>query len=149
MSQLLHTDAESLQDRFGRQVAARLSEGGLELPHEVAERLRAARVRAVAQRKVAKSQTAAAVVAVGSTAALTFREERLGFWGRLAAAVPLVALVIGLVAINIVETDNRTVEVAAVDTALLTDKLPPDAYADPGFLQFLKSGTTQPQSQTQ
>jgi hypothetical protein len=27
-----------------------------------------------------------------------------------------------------------------VDAALLTDDLPPSAYADPGFAQFLKSG---------
>ncbi|WHZ11935.1 MAG: hypothetical protein OJF60_002375 [Burkholderiaceae bacterium] len=145
MTSSLPTDADGLQDRFGRQIAARLSDGALELPHEVAERLRAARVRAVALRRVAKPQTAATVVAVGSAAALSFGEERLGFWSRLAAALPLVALVIGLVAINVVETDNRTVEVAAVDTALLTDKLPPDAYTDPGFLQFLKSGKTQTQ----
>ena len=29
-------------------------------------------------------------------------------------------------------------ELAEVDAALLTDALPPAAYADPGFLQFLK-----------
>jgi hypothetical protein len=40
-----------LQDRLGRQIAARLSaDSGLS--HEVSERLRAARVRALARRKV-------------------------------------------------------------------------------------------------
>jgi hypothetical protein len=29
--------------------------------------------------------------------------------------------------------------VAEFDQALLTDDLPPAAYADPGFVQFLKS----------
>jgi hypothetical protein len=28
---------------------------------------------------------------------------------------------------------------AEVDVALLTDELPPAAFADPGFLQFLKT----------
>ena len=39
-------------DLLGRRVAARLSEGTQQLPHEVSERLRAARVRAVANRKL-------------------------------------------------------------------------------------------------
>jgi hypothetical protein len=35
--------------------------------------------------------------------------------------------------------DNRANELAEVDSALLIDDLPPAAYADPGFLQFLKN----------
>jgi hypothetical protein len=38
-------------DRFGRAVAARLADSAAALPYEVSERLRAARVQAVAQRK--------------------------------------------------------------------------------------------------
>ena len=41
---------------------------------------------------------------------------------------------------NIVQDDDRTMEVADLDAALLTDDLPPEAYADPGFLQYLKTG---------
>jgi len=32
---------------------------------------------------------------------------------------------------------------AGMDAALLADDLPPAAYSDPGFVQFLKSGGTQ------
>ncbi len=35
-------------------------------------------------------------------------------------------------------------EVAEVDAALLTDDLPPSAYADPGFLQYLKTTAQAP-----
>jgi hypothetical protein len=38
------------------------------------------------------------------------------------------------------QSDRRATELAEVDAALLTDELPPAAYADPGFLQFLKTG---------
>ena len=38
---------------------------------------------------------------------------------------------------------GQTSEVAEVDAAILTDDLPPAAYADPGFTQFLKSGGNQ------
>ena len=38
------------------------------------------------------------------------------------------------------QVDNRANELAAeVDAALLTDDLPPAAYTDPGFAQFLKT----------
>jgi hypothetical protein len=29
-------------------------------------------------------------------------------------------------------------DIASLDSALLLDELPPDAYTDPGFVQFLK-----------
>jgi hypothetical protein len=52
--------------------------------------------------------------------------------------LPLVALVVGLLVINSIQNDNRAQEVAEVDVALLTDELPPAAFADPGFVQYLK-----------
>jgi len=43
------------------------------------------------------------------------------------------------VCIQALEADRRANEVAEVDAALLADDLPPAAYADAGFVQFLKS----------
>jgi hypothetical protein len=79
----------------------------------------------------------------GAAAALTFGGEHLNWWDRVAAAAPLLALVLGLVAINVVQNDTRANEIAEIDAALLTDDLPPAAYTDPGFTQFLKSRTGQ------
>ena len=73
-------------------------------------------------------------------AALTFGGAGPSWWNRIGSAVPLVALLAGLVMIHTFENDRRASEVAEVDAALLTDDLPPAAYADPGFVQFLKSG---------
>ncbi|MEZ0307870.1 MAG: DUF3619 family protein [Ramlibacter sp.] len=128
------------QDRFGRQVAARLAAGAAELPYEVTERLRAARVQAVSRRKLASAQFAPVLSASGAAASLTFGDEGLGLWGRIGSALPLIALVGGLILIHSIQNDYRASEVAEVDAALLTDDLPPAAYADPGFVQFLKSG---------
>ena len=47
--------------------------------------------------------------------------------------------VAGLMFINAEQNDDRARELAEVDVALLTDELPPAAFADPGFLQFLKT----------
>jgi hypothetical protein len=134
------TQSQQLQDRYGRSVAARLSAGLADLPYSVSERLRAARVQAVARRKSASLSTAPAVFGAGGTATLTFGDEGQSLWNRIASVLPLVALVAGLILIHTVQNDRRAHEVAEVDAALLTDDLPPAAYADPGFIQFLKAG---------
>lgn len=140
--------ADILQNRYGLRVAARLSAGSEQLPHDITERLRATRAQAIARRKqpvaAARLRTAPAVVYNGGhTATLSFGDDVLGLWGRLASAVMVLALIAGLVTIVIVQDDDRAAEVAEVDAALLTDDLPPAAYADPGFLQFLKTAPAQ------
>ncbi len=126
------------QDRFGLQFAARLSDAADELPYDISERLRAARAQALGKRKTALIQTTISVAVSGGAGVLTFGNEPLGWWGRIAAALPLVALVVGLIAINSIQNDSRANELAEIDAALLTDDLPPAAYTDPGFTQFLK-----------
>ncbi len=139
MSNTQFTQPQQLQDQFGRQVAARLDGGTAELPHGITERLRAARTQAVARRKPAVLRTARTVAAAGGGAAMTFGEEGQSLWNRIASALPLLALAAGLILIHTIENDRRAKEVAEVDAALLTDDLPPSAYADSGFIQFLKS----------
>ena len=138
----LHTD--NLQNRFGLRVAARLSAGTEGLPHDIGERLRVAREQAVARRKqpaaVLRQRAAVAASRNGNTATLSFGDDGLGFWGRLTSAALVLVMAAGLIAINVIQDDDRTMEVADLDAALLTDDLPPEAYADPGFLQYLKTG---------
>jgi hypothetical protein len=128
--------AQAQADQFGRAVARRLAAGTEEMPYEAAERLRAARVRAVAMRKL--PEHAPVVVGRGGSALLAFGER--SWFNRIASVLPLVVLAAGLVLIHSAQTDRRASELAEVDAALLTDDLPPSAYADPGFVQFLKSG---------
>jgi hypothetical protein len=139
MNTTLSASSAALEEQFGRRVASRLTAGNLELSHEVGERLRAARVQAVARRKlVPQLRTAPAVVSNGSTAVLGAG----WWWTRIGSVIPLVALVAGLMAISVMQEDNRANELAEVDSALLTDDLPPAAYTDPGFAQFLKTEAT-------
>lgn len=141
--QLSQLQAEIQHDRFGMLVAARLSDATSAMPYDISERLRASRVQALAKRKM-PTRVASSVVSNGASAALTVGgDEKTGFWGRMASVLPLVALVAGLVAINVVQNEVRANELAEVDTALLTDDLPPAAYADPGFVQFLRAGSEQ------
>jgi hypothetical protein len=139
MTNSLQKRADILQDRFGLKTASYLSAGAADLPYDISERLRAARVQAIAKRKVAKTQTSSGVIGAGGSAALTWgSEDGLSWWARIGSVLPLVALVVGLLVINSIQNDNRAQEVAEVDVALLTDDLPPEAFADPGFVQYLK-----------
>lgn len=140
MTNSLQNRSDILQDRFALKATSYLSAGTADLPYDISERLRAARVQALSKRKIAKTQTAASVIRAGGSAALTWgTDDGLNWWSRIGSVLPLVALVVGLLTINSVQSDNRAQEIAEVDAALLIDELPPAAFADPGFVQFLKS----------
>jgi hypothetical protein len=138
MTDLHQFQNQLAQDRFALRVTARLSDATDALPYDISERLRAARMQALGKRKITATQTANSVHISGGEATLTFGNENLSGWNRLAAAIPLLALVLGLIAINVIQNDNRANEIAEIDSALLTDDLPPAAYTDDGFTQFLK-----------
>ncbi len=52
--------------------------------------------------------------------------------------LPLIALVAGIYFIQHIHTQSQVSAAAEVDVELLADDLPPDAYSDAGFLEFLK-----------
>jgi len=132
--------ADILQDRFGLRAASYLSSGAAELPHDISERLRVARAQAVSNRKLVRLEPVVQVVSNGGSATMGWGSGGgVSWWARIGSVVPLIALVVGLLAINSIQNDNRAQEVAEVDAALLTDELPPAAFADPGFVQFLKT----------
>ncbi|MEI8157712.1 MAG: DUF3619 family protein [Burkholderiales bacterium] len=139
MKTLDSTLSESYQDRFGRNLAARLSESTQGLPNDISERLKAARMQALAKRKVIKLETATGVNANGGAATLHLGNSDNSLWTRLGSFLPLLALIIGLLAIAVVQEQRRANELADVDVELLADDLPPAAYTDSGFVHFLNT----------
>lgn len=136
-SQLLQKN--TYEDQFGQNVAARLSSAVDHLPHDISERLKVARMQALAKRKlVIKLQTAPATAAQGGVVTLQLGGSDRSLWNRIASLLPLLALIAGLVSIAVIAEDDRVNEIAEIDAELLTDELPPDAYTDPGFAQFLR-----------
>jgi hypothetical protein len=142
-------DSAGIEARFGLRVTAALSERAQNAQtHDIDTRLRFAReqalARAMAGRKAqaqTQTQTAGATVLVGKSA-----RGGAGLLGgqspwlfRFASALPLVLLLAGLVTIDSLHDRAQVVATADLDTALLTDDLPPDAYSDPGFAEFLKT----------
>jgi hypothetical protein len=53
--------------------------------------------------------------------------------------MPLIVLVAGLVLIQQVHERAQISAAAEVDAQILSDDLPPAAYSDPGFAEFLKT----------
>lgn len=128
-------------DILGRHYSAQLTLATPTLPHEISERLRVARLLALAQRKPQLQTRLINTQQINGNNTLTSSpDEGLNLWSILASALPLLVLLLGLMAIQWIQQDNLTSEIAAIDSALLTDDLPPDAYADTGFVQFLKQG---------
>lgn len=126
-------------DRLGQTYARHLNEHATDLPHDISERLRVARMQALSQRKREPVRVLAPELASASGPDLSSLGEGLNLWNRLASVLPLIALLLGLATIHVFQNETRTDELASLDTELLIDDLPPVAYTDPGFLVFLKS----------
>jgi hypothetical protein len=129
-------DADALQARFAMRVAAGLSESSARLPHDIDQRLRFAREQALG---VARARLAEAGPVIASSSAGRLALGGPSWWVRLASVLPLVVLIGGLLLIERGALEERIEAAAEIDTALLSDDLPPMAYVDPGFVAFLKT----------
>ncbi len=143
LSSIAHTGAENAEARFALRVAARLSESAETLPGDITQRLRVARQQALQQAALARAASKPSFALAGwrwvtAAAGGPPGKDESSWWSRIAAVIPLVLLVAGLLAIQELHTSRLISEAAEIDTALLADDLPPDAYQDVGFLEFLK-----------
>lgn len=132
------TVQEGLEARLGVRLASVLTEGADTLPHDVTERLRHAREQALARARSAQAAVARPVVAVSAGGAAVLGGGQ-GWWVRVASLVPLAVLVAGLVLIQQWSNLEEVMAAAEIDAVLLADELPPDAWADPGFREYLKA----------
>lgn len=115
------------EQAFARKVAAHLSGGARELNDDVSERLRRARERALAAHRPSRGMFGAV-----STALQRFFPP-MARPAALAAAI-LVAVLAG----DYWMTWSQVVAMEDVDTALLIDDLPIDAYLDTNFKAWLQ-----------
>ena len=133
---------EALEARMAGRLASALTACSAALPHEVSERLRVARDQALSRaRRSRLAAVSAAASAAGGTAVLRGGpggDSGLPKW--LSALMPLVLLIAGLMLIGQLNVLEQIQVAADIDTQLLSDDLPPAAYADPGFAQYLRKG---------
>lgn len=123
--------------RFALRVTALLSEQGDRLPHDIGERLKVARQQAIGARRRPAARASAAAQRQGDT--LTIGGSGEPRWLRWVSVLPLLALVGGLLLIQHEHRQEQIEAAADIDAALLGDDLPPAAYRDAGFVEFLKT----------
>ncbi|MEY8689755.1 MAG: DUF3619 family protein [Leptothrix sp. (in: b-proteobacteria)] len=143
--------ADALEARFGLRATALLTHRADSLPRDVTERLRVARQQAVA---IAARQLAAAPELARSPARLGLAfalpsgrghgDERQGasWWTWFGSALPVLVLLVGLLGIDHWQQLEQIATAADIDVALLGDDLPPAAFTDPGFAEFLQEPVT-------
>lgn len=138
------TDSRVVEARLGVRLASVLSAPAL--PHDVSERLRVAREQALARarevRRAAPAGAGSPLVAISGNGA-GLLGGFVPWWQRAASVLPLIVLVAGLVAIDQYALREQVMIAADIDAQILSDDLPPAAYSDPGFAEFLRNGPEQ------
>jgi Protein of unknown function (DUF3619) len=129
---------ESAQVRFAQRIVAHLTEESGNLGADISERLRFARESALERARAARALTSAAP-SMGTTGGSLVLGAWSSGWGLKAASLlPLIALVVGLFFIQRIQNEEQISIAAEIDADLLADDLPPRAYSDAGFVEFLK-----------
>lgn len=141
MRAISHTsENHALEARLGLRLAGGLTARAERLPHDVTERLRFARDQALARAREARLASPDGAAVVGTSGAGGLLLGSFSPWLQRAASVlPLLVLLGGLMVIEQWSTRERVLAAAEIDTLLLVDALPPTAYSDPGFAEFLRS----------
>jgi hypothetical protein len=134
-------DADALQARFARRVAARLHEQAERAGSDIDERLRFARGQALERARAARAAAAQSAPAAvgGPVLALTGETGGTPWWARVAVLLPVLLLIAGFTLIQQRHSQAQIDAAAEIDAALLSDDLPPTAYTDPGFVEFLRA----------
>jgi Protein of unknown function (DUF3619) len=130
------------EEEFGYQIRQALNEGAAQLDYSTQHRLEQARLAALARhRRPATALNLAARPVDGRRS----DGSRLGWFGSLGLATPVVALVIGFIGIYQWQQqqamEQRISDLAAMDFAVLMDETPIGAYADKGFGLLLRGET--------
>ena len=131
----------TLETRFALKVVAHLHDQSEDVSPAIAERLRFAREQALARAKGTPLASAGlAPVFAGSGSWNPMPGSKSEHWRLfLSLFVPAAALLVGLMLIQAYHSENEIVITAEIDAALLADDLPPEAYRDSAFVEYLRN----------
>lgn len=125
---------------FAYKVRHALNERLEDLPENISARLADARSMAVKRKKksrplyVSLFQQMFARASAGTSG-------HVSWTGRLGLSLPILVLVVGMAGIFHHEQQRQIREIADIDIAVLSDELPPSAYADNGFRAYIVDRT--------
>ena len=136
---------QALEDRIAARLTSALTEyQASSMPADIDTRLRFAHERALAAARLALAQRAPAPLVLGVAGGAAVLGAAGGpsdapWWLRLGSLVPFAVLLGGLLLIDNHYMRTQIDAAVEVDTAILVDALPPEAYRDQGFVEYLKS----------
>lgn len=133
-------DADLLEARVAAHLVAALTQAAAELPPGAEARLRVAREQALqAARDRDRRAAQPSTVSRPPRGLAWVAGAALQRWlTGVGAAVSAAVLLAGAWLLSGHELREQVDVASTVDVALLADELPPQAYADPGFVEFLK-----------
>ena len=120
------TSDELYVDQIGKTIARSLDKELTHLSPKVLQRLEKSREIALSQQKH------------GTSTVSPSKTEKTSFLPKLGPFSPILFVLLLVFGIAQWQQNARIDNIADVDTAILTDSVPPDAYADDGFRLFLK-----------
>ena len=132
------------EKEFGYQIRQALNEAAGKLDYKTTYRLEQARAAALARHRETSTAPAWAPALQAAGGRSSDGGSRLGWFGSFGVATPVLALIIGFIAIyqwQQPQTPERMSDLAAMDFAVLMDQTPIRAYADKGFGLLLRGET--------
>ncbi len=125
---------------FAYKVRHALNERLEDLPENVSDRLAAARAMAVRHKKKSRPLYVSIFqqMFAGASAGTS---GNVSWTSRLGLSLPILVLVVGMAGIFHHEQQRQIREIADIDIAVLSDELPPSAYADNGFRAYIVDRT--------
>ncbi|MBL8428310.1 MAG: DUF3619 family protein [Dechloromonas sp.] len=119
------------EERYAHRIRQTLNFGLKDIPPAASRRLEAARHLALARQKQPEPQLAAATAGILSLRTSAYAPHAKQF-------LAIVALLVGMWISFYWHSVQYITELEDVDSALLTDDLPPDAFLDSDFFEWLK-----------
>lgn len=132
---------ESNHETLARRICDVLDQGTATLDEETAARLRDIRQAALKRQVLHAPALSLAGIGHGLEQIGHFLADPIHnhYRGILAA----IALLVGAFGANLWQNARQATELAEIDSALLSDEVPPGAYSDQGFLEWLERFTSE------
>ncbi len=125
------------EERYAYRIRQALNHGTKDIPSAAGRRLEAARHLALAKQK-----RPVAVMAIAGTAITSSLLQRASDF-HLKQFLAIVALLLGMWISFYWHSTQYVTEIEDVDSALLTEDLPPDAFLDKDFFEWLKDDSSE------
>lgn len=124
------------EENFAYKVRHALNEKLEEMPEHVTRRLEQARLTAIGRKKKTAPLYRKVFQQVFASTSGYF-SGNTSWMDKLGLSLPVLVLVAGMAGIFHYEQQRQIKEIADIDIAVLSDELPPSAYADSGFKAYV------------